>query len=255
MSDRSFDTLIEEAVNEPIEGWDFSYLDGRRIEQSLPWDYPAMVRERMCGVDSMLDMGTGGGEILSTLAPFPPKTLATECYARNVWVARNRLEALGIQVIDTTADQENAHLPFGDEEFDLIINRHEIYQPEELKRILKPGGVFLTQQCGGYGEVDLIERFTGKGTVAPIDWTANVARCQLENSGFEIVDVREVYPVSSFLDVGAVVYYLKATPWLIEDFSVERYRSQLLEIHKHILTHGNLDMRDQRFLIEVIKPD
>ncbi|MBT7616255.1 MAG: SAM-dependent methyltransferase, partial [Calditrichaeota bacterium] len=108
-------------------------------------------------------------------------------------------------------------------------------------------------QCGGYGEVDLIERFTGKGSVTPIDWTAAVAKRQLENSGFEVLFAQEVFPISYFLDIGAVVYYLKATPWLIEDFNVVKYRSQLLEIHRYILEHGKLDMTDQRFLIEAIK--
>ncbi len=35
-------------------------------------------------------------------------------------------------------------------------------------------------------------------------------------------------------DVGAIVYYLKAVPWEIPDFSVEKYFDKLQEIHKLI---------------------
>jgi len=249
--DEIFDHLVHEALAAPFEGWDFSYLEGRKTDFDLPWDYASNVRKRMKTAGSMLDMGTGGGEILASLAPFPSHVCATETYAPNVLVAKRRLEPLGVQVYDATADSENEHLPFADEEFDLVINRHESYVVDEVWRILKSRGHFITQQCGGYGEVNLIEYF--KGSVEPIDWTAAVASRQLQNGGFQIVDKREVYPEYSFLDIGAVVYYLKAIPWLLDDFTFEKYRDRLVAMHEHIQKHGGFTVKDQRFLIEAVK--
>lgn len=249
-----FDSLIDDALKTPFEGWDFSYLEGRVTFGSLPWEYAGHVQEKMRGARAMLDMGTGGGERFLALAPFPERTCATECYAPNVPVARKRLEPLGVVVADTTADQENRHLPFQDGEFDLIVNRHECYVPEEVWRILKPGGFFLTQQCGGYGENDLIEWFKGKGNVYPMDWTAAVASGGLENAGFHILDVQEAFPDNIFKDVGAMVYYLRAGPWLVDDFSVEKYHDRLLAMHRHILDHGQFVTKDQRFFVEAVKP-
>lgn len=247
----TFDELVAEALAAPFEGWDFSWLDGRLTEDPLPWEYPERVRSRMGACDSMLDMGTGGGEILASLAPYPARVCAIETYPPNVVVARKRLVPLGVEVHDTSNDPENEDLPFGDGEFDLVINRHESYVPEEVARILRPGGAFITQQCGGYGGADLFEFF--QDDTEYMDWTAQIAAGQLEEAGFKIVVQREAYPTYSFLNVGAVAYYLTAIPWPIDDFSVEKYRGRLLAMHEHIQEHGRFTVRDERFLVEAVR--
>jgi len=96
------------------------------------------------------------------LRPLPAKTVATEGYAPNVQTARDRLSPLGVQVI--AIDQETDHiLPLADSTFDLIINRHEYYDPHEVRRILKPGGRFITQQVGG-GEYPPLRTLLGDAT-------------------------------------------------------------------------------------------
>jgi SAM-dependent methyltransferase len=249
-----FDTLVRDALEAPLEGWDFPYLEGRKTDIELPWDYAAIVRTRMNQADSVLDLGTGGGEFLSALAPFHARIRATEGYPLNVDVARKRLEPLGVEVCDTRADPTNRHLPFADGEFDLIIDRHDEYVAPELFRVLRAGGQFITQQCGGYGEAGLIEWFVGKGVAEPMDWTAAVAALQLREAGFRVTNVHEVYPEYSFLDVGAVVYDLRTRPWNVEGFSVLKYRDRLLAMHKHMEKHGSFIVKDQRFLVEAVKP-
>ena len=46
-----------------------------------------------------------------------------------------------------------------DNEFDIVINRHESYNEKELFRILKPNGLFITQQVGAYNNKDLATFF------------------------------------------------------------------------------------------------
>ena len=241
-----FERLVAEAARAPLEGWDFSYLNDRMTESALPWDYCARVRERMAGVTSTLDMGTGGGEILSSLVPLPPHTFATEAYAPNVIVARRRLAPLGVEVHDTTADLHGRHLPFPDAQFDLVINRHEEYIATEVWRILRPGGRFITQQCAEYC-VDLAEWFLGKPFVDITDWL-------LEDVGFRVIDRQQAFLERAFFDVGAVVYYLRAVPWIVSDFTVERYKDRLFATHQHIQKHGRFITRDARSLLEAVKP-
>jgi len=162
----------------------------------------------MQGIQSMLDIGTGGGEILASLAPFPPKVCATETYPPNVITARKKLEPLGVEVFDTRDDPENERLPFADDSFDLVINRHESYLPSEVFRILAPHGQFITQQCGSYGELDLIEYFKGRIDES-MDWTAGLASRQLEKAGFRIITAKDDYPEIDYFDIGAVVYTLR----------------------------------------------
>lgn len=256
MADSSelFGRLIADALEAPFAGWDFSYLDGRHTASALPWDYCARVRQAVHDATSLLDVGTGGGELLASLAPLPPSTYATEAYPPNVPVARERLAPLGVTVVDTSEDEENRHLPFADAQFDLIINRHDCWDDRELWRILRDGGRFITQQCGGDGEVELVQWFVGRGNARPMDWNAARASRQLQEAGLVVTDAQEASPQSTFADVGAVVYYLRAIPWLVEDFSVARYRDRLLALHEHIQQHGGFTVTDQRFLIEAVKP-
>lgn len=73
-----FETLVAEAQAAGFAGWDFSWLEGRWVEGPTPWDYREQVRARLTVVQSLLDLGTGGGELLASMAPLPPDTWTTE---------------------------------------------------------------------------------------------------------------------------------------------------------------------------------
>ncbi|HVA88347.1 MAG TPA: methyltransferase domain-containing protein [Chloroflexota bacterium] len=153
-SEAAFERLIAEAERRPFTGWDFSYLHGKMVEGRHAWDYAEHARRRFPGAAAMLDLGTGGGEVLAGLAPLPHRTVATESYAPNLEVARHRLAPLGVEVVAVAGAPNNLEialgagigsLPFPDQSFSLVINRHESYYPSEVSRILEPGCVFLTQ--------------------------------------------------------------------------------------------------------------
>ncbi|GGL48999.1 hypothetical protein GCM10014719_57780 [Planomonospora parontospora subsp. antibiotica] len=48
-------------------------------------DRGVLLRGCLTGAPSLLDLGTGGGEFLSGLAPLPPRTAATEGYPLVSW--------------------------------------------------------------------------------------------------------------------------------------------------------------------------
>lgn len=246
----TFDQRVIEAEAAPFSGWDFAYLRDRWREDEPPWDYRADVLVRLPTVSRLLDMGTGGGEFLASLAPLPAYTAATENYTPNVPVARWRLGPLGVDLVTLESDST---LPFPDQHFDLIINRHESYDPAEVRRVLRGGGTFLTQQVGGDDNARLNEVL---GAPLPADrWSAADACRELTDAGFAIVRQLEAFPETRFFDIGAVVYYLKVISWQIEDFSVEGYRDALRHLHAQMITDGGLTTRSHRFLIEARRPD
>ena len=51
---------------QPFSGWDFSYLDGRMIEEQAPWSYSSRAAELMRRSSAVIDLGTGGGELYET---------------------------------------------------------------------------------------------------------------------------------------------------------------------------------------------
>ena len=244
-----FQQQLADALQQEFSGWDFSYLDQRWIESKPSWNYAQNVLAKSKSVASLLDMGTGGGEFLSSLAPLPTYTCATEGYAPNVPIAKARLEPLGVRVFETESDDM---LPFPDERFELVINRHDSFSPHEVYRILKKGGYFVTQQVGGRDNIRLNELLQAPDLEYSF-CTLDYARNQLLEAGFEITEQREEFPETIVTDIGAVVYYIKVISWQIADFSVEKYYEQLIKLHNMIQDDGPLVIKNHRFYIEARK--
>ena len=251
MTMKSFDELIAEALEAHFSGWDFSWLAERWIISPLPWDYQHSVSAAFVGVGSLLDLGTGGGEFLASLAPLPHDTWATENYPPNMPIARDRLEPLGVHLVTGVPD---GALPFPDDRFDLVINRHESYDAAEVYRVLRPGGRFLTQQVGGTNNIRLNELLQDEVAFEFAFWTPDLAVRQLQAAGFEIVQQLEAFPETQVADIGAVVYHLRAVPWQVEGFSVETHHHRLAAIHSMIDREGALRLRSHRFYLEALKP-
>ncbi len=247
----SFEDLIQDGLSLPFSGWDFSILGERWKIREPSWDYPGWVRRRIHGITSMLDQDTGGGELLSAFQPFPAHTWATESYPPNIPVARERLEPLGVQVI---SDYSDAAIPLPDSCLDLILNRHGSYSEQELMRLLKPGGIFLTEQVGGKNDIQLNELLQDRVDFQYSYWTKERITQQLKDAGFELITIKEEYPFVEFADIGAVVFYLRIIPWQIADFSLTKYRHKLFAVHQDIISHGPLLVHDHRILIEARKP-
>jgi len=246
---QDFETLVDDAQRQPFSGWDFSYLSGRYLEEKPSWDYRSLVLERMKGVKSMLDLATGGGEFLSSLRPLPKETFATEAYPPNVPIARARLEPLGVKLLEVSS--ENG-LPFEDGFFELVIDRHESFDAAEVFRILKPGGLFVTQQVGPQNDKEISELFQVKSSY---HWTLEIELAELEDAGFRIVRTKDELHKSAFSDVGALVYFLKAVPWEVPGFSIERNDVQLRSIHALIQADGRFEVTSHRCLIEATRPE
>lgn len=74
-----FRRLVAEAWAVEPRGWDFSALAGRVVTEPLPWDYVTLARTAVARASRVLDVDTGGGEVLAALGP-PPGSIAVEPY-------------------------------------------------------------------------------------------------------------------------------------------------------------------------------
>lgn len=237
-----FKEQVSMAMSSNFEGWDFSLITktGRFSESAFSWNYNSIVHPYIEGIKSLLDMGTGGGEVLASLSPLPRSTYATESYPPNVDVAKRKLNPLGVEVVYVPENNQppyNDKLPFDDGSFDVIINRHEAYYPKELKRILKKQGIFITQQVGFLTCANLLKDMLGKNAKYG-NWNLQSAIDEAVDQGFDIIMKNEQISTMRFYDIGAVVYYLKAIPWTIDDFTPEKYEKQLFYIYDIIKQNG-----------------
>ncbi len=241
--------LAEE--QEPFMGWDFSYLQGRIFEDAPPWDYLQRAAELMRTAASVIDLDTGGGERFLELRPYwPPKVVVTEEYPPNVVLASERLKPLGVQVVDLRLT-DFAPMPFAHNEFDLVLNRHAPFNADEVARILNYGGTFLTQQVHGRSGEDLQAVFDAKP-----QWpnsTLEKYLLRLRAAGLKIVQAKDWSGTQRFADVGAIVYYLKAVPWLVPDFSVEHCWDALLSLQRRVERGEELIFSSKRYYIEARK--
>jgi hypothetical protein len=56
-----------------FSGWNFDGLDVRDLEPPPPWDYVAIARNYAERARRVLDIGTGGGEVLSSVIVQPDR--------------------------------------------------------------------------------------------------------------------------------------------------------------------------------------
>jgi SAM-dependent methyltransferase len=241
-----YDDLVGEAVGVPITGWEFSWLDGRAVGSEPSWSYPDLARRLVRRAGSLLDLDTGGGELMAELAPLPAHTVAVESWAPNVPVARDRLAPFGVSVV--------TELPGGEREFDVVLSRHGRLPVEDIARLLKPGGTLLSQQVGSDDLAEL-NAALGAPPPQPQPWHAEVAVAALEAAGLEVTDVREEHPPMVFGDVGAVVYQLRAVPWQVRDFTTRRYDRALRRLHAVIRTDGQFTATAHRFLVRASRAE
>ena len=243
--------LAEEAIAH-IHGWDFSHIDQRYSEaKDLPWDYRSIVLEHLHDEMKLLDMDTGGGEFLRTLRHPYSNTAATEAYPPNVELCRQELLPLGI---DFREGDGNERLPFDDASFDIVINRHGAYRAGEIARVLKPGGLFITQQVGATNDQDLVRMLLPELRNRPIcgNTLASATR-EFSEAGFAIVQGDEYFGPIRFYDVGALVWFARILPWEFIDFSVEKCFEQLLESQRTLERNGFIEGHIHRFMLVATK--
>ena len=196
-----------------MEGWDFSWFEGRATEERPPWGYARLMGERMARAEAALDIDTGGGEVLATVARPPALLVATEGWRPNVTVARRRLRParrLGRR---------------GDCDPDAAVRRRRVRPRGEppsrcrrlgrrSRRVLQPGGIYLSQQIGPGTNRELTDFLMGPQPVNE-GRSAASARAGAVSAGLDVVDLRECSLRVEFFDIGAVVHFLRKVHWTV----------------------------------------
>lgn len=234
-----------------IRGWDFSHIHGRYVEeQDLPWSYREKVEAYLTQDLFILDYDTGGGEFLLSLGHPYGKTAATEGYEPNVQLCREKLLPLGIRFRPC---DDPTHIPFEDESFDLILNRHRSFDPKELYRLLKKGGIFITEQVGSENDRDLVEMVLPETEKPFPHLNLKTQKRTFEDAGFQILEAGEAFRPIRFFDVGAFVWFARIIEWEFPGFSVDRCFDRLLNMQRVIMEKGEVEGTihpvDETFLI------
>jgi SAM-dependent methyltransferase len=252
MNDKLYIKWKQEEEKAKIIGWDFSYIEDRfdSEEENLPWDYRTVIEKYVGENDRLLDIDTGGGEFLLSLGHPYHFTSATEGYPPNVELCRNKLTALGIDFHEMS---DYSHMPFADESFDVVINRHGSYDINEIFRVLKKGGLFITQQVGELNDRELVELVLPSVPVTFSDHNLKSQVNSFENVGFQVIESGEAFRSIKFYDTAAFVWFAKIIEWEFVGFSVDKCFEKLLHVEEEILKNGFISGNIHRFYIAARK--
>lgn len=230
-----------------INGWDFSHIYGRYdAENDLPWNYEQIIRRYLKKDFDIMDYDTGGGEFLLSLNHPYERISATEGYLPNVKLCREKLLPLGINFKECSDPSE---IPFEDDAFDLIINRHGGFDAVEVYRLLRRGGLFITEQVGEDNDRDLVEMVLPGANKPFSHLNLSEQRKRFENMGFRIVRAEEAFRPIKFYDVGAFVWFARIIKWEFPNFSVDNSFERLLKMQEIIDKTGKIEGTIHRYLI------
>ncbi|MEU7717845.1 methyltransferase domain-containing protein [Streptomyces tibetensis] len=197
----TYQELLAEGASVPTQGWDFSWFEGRATEARPSWGYAVSMAERLGRASAVLDLQTGGGEVLDfALArvahdatvkntpdadthPISDADAIAEADATgqgNAGVAALKPPLLTLATegwppnvaratallrprgVGVVAVADDAPLPFADGAFDLVVSRHPVRpQWDETARVLRPGGTYFAQHVGPGSVFELVEHFLG----------------------------------------------------------------------------------------------
>ena len=202
-------------------------LTARVHADAPPWDLDALAAEAVRGTTAVLEVASGGPS----------------------------LEADGFTLVGLDPDVEDAtHLPYPERCFDVVVDRHGGYDAVEVARVLRPGGVLLTDQLAGDDVVDLHAVF-GAPLPRP-HLTADARADELADLGLDVTRRETWHGPLAFDDVAALTSYLTLVPWRSPaDFSVDGYANTLIYLHMRAPAWGQpLVFTQSRFLLRAERP-
>jgi SAM-dependent methyltransferase len=217
-----------------MRGWQLEYRP-EVLEGDTPWNYECLASELAKASDSIVDLGTGGGEAYSSiLNGSNGHAYATEEWGPNGPVTRC----------------SSLQLPFSDQVFDLVLARHEAIDPIEVSRVLRPKGRFLSQQVIRDFMHELAAYFPER-IIFP-DFFSEYQKGFLQ-SGLQVVRAEEFRYTIQFRELCHLVYQLVAAPWTIPGFSVDSHIEGLSQLSDQQRNGIGLIFTAGYYLLEVKK--
>ena len=234
-----------EEKNAKIKGWDFSHLKGRWSDEgdSLPWDYKETILKYLTPDLKILDIDTGGGEFVLSLGHPCENISVTEGYEPNFKLCQKTLSPMGI----TVEKSSDTTLPFDDESFDMVLNRHGDLNPKEIFRVLKKDGLFITQQVGAYNDSEFVKLLLPTATIPFPEQLLETQTKEFEKAGFEILEENEAFHTIAFYDTGALVWFAKIIEWEFPNFSVAKHLKNIIKAQEVLNENESIQGKAHRF--------
>ena len=241
--------LESENRQKSFEGWDFSSIQEDFWQEEISWNYTEIVKYYLKPNMRLLDMGTGGGELLTLFSHPFHQTSVTEGWEKNYQLLLMTLAKKGVEVKFVKEDDQ---LDFSDNQFDIVLNSHESFSLDEVKRVLKPGGLFITQQVGDLNGINLASRLIPNFEKKDFNLHLSSVVRELKKRDFDVLDQYESYPSQKFFSMDALIYYVRTIEWEFPGFSVLTHQKELIELEEELKRVGFIYNQEHRFLVSCV---
>ncbi|PJN65990.1 hypothetical protein PAEAM_03420 [Paenibacillus sp. GM1FR] len=194
-----------------VNGWDFSSMNVS--SEKIEWDFYEEVVRCTDQSDLLLDIGTGGGEAVLSIAEKALLMVGIDLSEGMIETAKHNLQAAGNQSNVRFLHMDADKLDFPDEFFSVVSSRHSGFCASEVFRVLSVGGIFLTQQVSEHDKSNISEAF-GRGQHFGIQPSTLLKRYkqELQQVGFNDIEVREYNVVEYYATAEDLMFLLTHTP-------------------------------------------
>ncbi|WP_152394884.1 class I SAM-dependent methyltransferase [Paenibacillus guangzhouensis] len=209
-----------------LNGWDFSSM--QMVSEGDSCDLYLEVTKVCRKTDLLLDIGTGGGEALLSMADTVQLAIGIDCSSGMMETATRNLRRAGAtNVCFYQMDAER--LVFPDGMFNIVSCRHSAFDTHEVARVLADDGYFFTQQVSEHDKWNVKQAF-GRGQAWGIAQGTLLRQSvqALEGAGMKDIQVYEYDTDEYYASVQDLLFLLMHTP-IIPNFGQDERDHALLK--------------------------
>ncbi|WP_338786909.1 class I SAM-dependent methyltransferase [Metabacillus sp. FJAT-53654] len=230
-----------------LNGWDFSKV--KSISEGVKWDFYTEVTKRCKNTDVLLDIGTGGGENILKIAGSLLFLVGIDLSNGMMETALSNLRKsnlLNVRFCQMSSDD----LQFPTGFFDVISCCHAPFYSIEVAKVLRSGGLFLTQQVSEADKLNVKEAFGRGQSFGEIDGALKEKYIrELIEVGFSDVKSFDYDAMDYYQRPEDLIFLLKHTP-IIPNFGQEKKDFEILnDFIKNNQTEKGIRTNSKRFLI------
>lgn len=230
-----------------INGWDFSNV--KCVSEGTPCDLYREVTKTCKKSDILLDIGTGGGEAILSIAESALLLVGIDQSSGMIETATKNSAKSGIPNV-RFLKMEAERLSFPDNFFNVVSCRHSQFIAKEVAKVLIKGGTFFTQQVSETDKSNIKEAF-GRGQA--FGTRAGTLKHQyiteLREAGFSDIQSFDFNVIEYYETAEDLIFLLKHTP-IIPNFGQTQIDFQILQkFIKENQTEKGIRTNAERFII------
>ncbi|MBP1914041.1 ubiquinone/menaquinone biosynthesis C-methylase UbiE [Lederbergia galactosidilyticus] len=230
-----------------VNGWDFSNVKCQ--SEGIEWDFYEEVTKRCKSSDILLDIGTGGGENILKIATFFFLIVGIDLSSEMVEKARINRQNTDVKNV-RFFQMSSQGLQFPTDFFDIISCCHAPFAPNEIAKVLKKEGVFLTQQVSEGDKINLKRAFGRGQAFQEKDGMLKEKYVQeLRKAGFSNVQSFEYDATEYYQEPEDLLFLLTHTP-IIPNFGEGKEDFKILHrFMENNQTEKGIRTNSKRFMI------